>query len=290
MKVVRIRGGLGNQMFQCALLLALRYHFDEPIYADTTWYGTCLKHSYQLEYIFRIGLQYASDRDIKSVTHHTHHYILNRWLRGLVPHKATECRENKDFDYIDDIFSCSSDRYYDGYFEDVRYFSAIEDDIRAAFTFKRPLSERNEAVARRMREVPSVSLHVRRGDYMSKSNKRLFGGICDMDYYAKAINYMRSHVEGAHFFVFSNDIVWCKEHISPLLEGVGVEYIDWNRGWDNYVDMQLMSCCRHNIIANSTFSWWGAWLNDNKQKIVVSPRYLTNVRKKPFALDGWVSF
>lgn len=290
MKVVRIRGGLGNQMFQCALLLALRHHYKEPIYADTSWYGTCLKHTFQLEYIFRIGLQYASDSDIKRVSHHTHHYILNRWLRGILPHKATECRETRDFDYIDDIFSHQGDRYYDGYFEDVRYFSDIEDEIRQAFAFKRPLSERNADVVRRMREQNSVSLHIRRGDYMSKSNKKLFGGICDLAYYEKAIGYMRAHVEDAHFYVFSNDIAWCKTHVSPMLEGVKVEFVDWNRGWDNYVDMQLMSCCRHNIIANSTFSWWAAWLNANAGKIVVSPRRLTNVRKKDFALEGWVAF
>ena len=137
-----------------------------------------------------------------------------------------------------------------------------------------------------MEEVDSVSLHIRRGDYLLPENRELFGGICTLDYYRRAIDYILDKVKNPFFFIFSNDIVWVKENmnISNSL------FITWNSGKDSWQDMFLMSKCKHNIIANSTFSWWGAWLNKNPQKIVISPSRFFNVsNNSDIVPDTWTS-
>jgi hypothetical protein len=126
----------------------------------------------------------------------------------------------------------------------------------------------NSTLAREISDVNAVSLHVRRGDYVHNSKAAATYALCSLDYYNKSIKYVAERVHNAHFFVFSDDIPWVK---SNLEIDFPVKYIDNNFGVDSYNDMRLMSLCKHNIIANSSFSWWGAWLNLNSEKIVVSP-------------------
>ena len=119
----------------------------------------------------------------------------------------------------------------------------------------------------------SISIHIRRGDYMSPENYNMYGCIATPTYYKKAIKVIEEKVENPTFFVFSNDMDWVKKNIQINSR---VFYIDINSGNGSYKDMQLMSNCKHNIIANSSFSWWGAWLNENKNKIVIAPKKWIN--------------
>lgn len=128
----------------------------------------------------------------------------------------------------------------------------------------------------------SVSLHVRRSDYIGS----YFAGICTLEYYAKTVEYMRKHIQKSIFFVFSDDIPWCKEHLN-LADNV--YFIDWNKGKDSYKDLILMSNCKHNIIANSSFSWWGARLNNNPTKIVIAPhKWHQNLDYKDIIPSDWI--
>jgi hypothetical protein len=122
----------------------------------------------------------------------------------------------------------------------------------------------------------SVSIHVRRGDFF-KNKKRIqrYGNICTNSYYKKAINIIKHKINDPIFLVFSDDIDWAKQNFT----GSNFIFVDWNKGKSSYRDMHLMSLCKHNIIANSTFSWWGSWLNNNENKVVISPSKMNNKHK-----------
>jgi hypothetical protein len=147
------------------------------------------------------------------------------------------------------------------------YFSAIKDKVKSEFTFRIPEDPENLQHIHKITSTNSVSIHIRRGDYLNAANINLFGDVCNRAYYEKAIELIKTEVINPHFFIFSNDFSWVKANLH--LENV--TYITSNVGEDSWKDMYLMSLCKHNIVANSTFSWWGAWLNNNTNKIVISP-------------------
>ena len=153
-----------------------------------------------------------------------------------------------------------------------------------AFTFPAFNDKENLSLLEKL-DGNSVALHVRRGDYIGN---KLYQGICDLDYYHAAIEKMCTYVTPSVFCVFSNDIGWCREHLEQYIKAP-VVYVTWNTGAESYRDMQLMSCCAHNIIANSSFSWWGAWLNQNSSKVVIAPKRWLNMEECDFTLpDSWI--
>ena len=133
----------------------------------------------------------------------------------------------------------------------------------------------------------SVSIHVRRGDYLKS---RLYKNICEVDYYRNAIIKAKEIVgKEAHFYFFSNDIEWCTNHLSDLIDDNHFHKVDWNTGANSYKDMLLMSGCRVNIIANSSFSWWSAYLNQREDKIVIAPKKWINKKiLNPIQLPEWI--
>jgi hypothetical protein len=173
------------------------------------------------------------------------------------------------FNYWPNFFELKQDCYLYGYWQSERYFKDFADIIRQDFAFKIPLDERNKKVVLEMTNTQSVSLHVRRGDYVNDPKNSNIMHICSLEYYRQAINYIVKRIEQPVFYIFSDDIAWVKEHLSIEFPCV---YIDHNSGSESYRDMQLMSLCKHHVIANSSFSWWGAWLNANPEKTVIAPR------------------
>jgi hypothetical protein len=159
--------------------------------------------------------------------------------------------------------------YLVGYWQSEKYFVKHKEVIRQELTFKNELSPENLATASSLLKTASVSLHVRRGDYVSSQATNDVHGVCTLDYYRNAISHMARSVESPRFFIFSDDINWVKANLQLDFP---CEYIANNVGANSYVDMRLMSMCKHNIIANSSFSWWGAWLNSNPNKIVIAPK------------------
>jgi hypothetical protein len=157
-----------------------------------------------------------------------------------------------------------------GYFQTELYFIAYRDVILQDFRIKEQLSQNSIQYADVIMNVNSVSLHVRRGDYITNIKTNQTHGTCRPEYYKNAIKYILSEIKVPHFFVFSDDLEWVKEQ--NWLKNLQVTFVNGNTGLKSYEDMVLMALCKHNIIANSSFSWWGAWLNDNVNKIVVAPR------------------
>lgn len=192
------------------------------------------------------------------------------------------------FHYWSGIREVSHNAYLAGHWQSEKYFSDASETIRSDFTFRHPLTKQNAELAGRIGQTMAVSLHVRRGDYVSDTKANAAHGLCSLEYYRAAVLLMAEHVECPEFFVFSDDIAWVKANLKIDFPS---RYLDHNQGAESYNDMRLMSLCRHHIIANSSFSWWGAWLNPNPDKLVIAP-------KKWFAYDsnvadlfpaGWVS-
>jgi hypothetical protein len=268
--MIKLQGGLGNQMFQYAAGKRLAMRRNAELKADGTLYETeqnnMTPRSFELS-CFDMDVQFAQEREIQRFKKEPNLMYRIRRRLGMTPRSLIFTEKQFSFDPA--VLELPDDMYIQGYWVSEKYFKDIEETIRKDFTFSEPLEGKNKEIAGRIGKVNSVSIHVRRGDYVASKKTNSFHGTCDISYYEKAIEYIAKRVDDPHFFVFSDDIEWVKENLSIPYT---TEYIDWNTGKESYRDMQLMSLCKHNIIANSTFSWWGAWLNANEGKIVVAPK------------------
>ena len=177
--------------------------------------------------------------------------------------------KEKYFHFDPDILSVPNNSYLEGYWASEKYFQDISDVIRKEFILKNTPDAINKAMMKRISSCNSISIHVRRNDYVEDKKTNDFHGVCGLEYYNKAVSMIGKKIKNPTFFVFSDDPEWCK--INLRLD-FPTDYVTHNLGKKDYEDMRLMSACKHNIIANSSFSWWGAWLNNNSNKIVVAPK------------------
>ena len=285
MKIVNIIGGLGNQMFQYALAVKLQQMFpqEEIRVFIGAFRGYGLHNGYEVERIFGARFAKASVMDVARVYWPIFNYrcwqVANRFLperRGV--------RENS----MKAIGEADMRRaeFFDGYFQRSWLFADARKAILETFRFPELTGDENRKALEFICQGPTVAIHVRRGDYLKDQQR---SSICSPAYYSKAIAYVKERVEGARFLVFSDDIEWCKATFRDELAGSDAMYVNWNLGEESYRDMQLMSLCNHNIIANSSFSWWGAWLNRHEDKIVVCPeRWYAYSKGNDEAPEEWV--
>lgn len=285
MKIVRIFGGLGNQMFQYALYKSLEHKFNN-VKIDTSDFHYHNHHNgYEIDKIFDTTYNIADKEEIKKITYPRNlliYKIFDKILKKNL-NKGYDICEGKDRRYNKEILNIRNTIYYDGYWQSELYFKDIEKLIRKEFTFKNELDERNLEIAQKIKNTNSVSIHVRRGDYIG--NKSL-GNICGKEYYLKSVEYIEKNIEKPEFFIFSDDIEWAKDSLNINYPKT---YISWNKNQESYKDMQLMSYCKHNIIANSTFSWWGAWLNNNTEKIVIAPKlWFADKKENDIIPEAWI--
>lgn len=285
MKIVNIFGGLGNQMFQYALIKALEERFHETVFADTHLFSDYSRHNgLEIERIFPILLQEASKKEIKDLAYYSSYYNIHKLLKWLHIKKKTTIQETLSEPYHEDVFRNGS-FYYDGYWQDPRYFERVKLELMDCFQFKIPLSTINQETCDSITAQQSVGIHVRRGDYLKKTRYR---GICDIDYYKQAIQIALHHIDHPHFYIFSNDIDWCHIYLTPLFGNNEYSIIDWNKGTNSYIDMQLMSKCKSLIIANSSFSWWAAYLNKTANYIIAPKVWFNATPALKVQLDSWL--
>lgn len=272
MVISHILGGIGNQMFQYAAGRALSQKTSQLHLVDLSGFSTYKLHNgYELNRVFNVDVESADTKKINQLlgwkSNKFAMKVLRRrqfsWLRG------EEFVVEPSLDYWPGLWDRKNNSYLFGYWQSELYFQKFEGIIRQDFSFRQPLIGKNLVLANEIENTSSISLHVRRGDYISDSATRSIMDVCSIDYYRKAIKYIVEQVEAPVFFIFSDDIAWVKKELDIKFPCTFVEH---NRTEESYIDMQLMSLCRHNIIANSSFSWWGAWLNSNSQKIVVAPK------------------
>lgn len=274
MIVVKLMGGLGNQMFQYAFAryLALKNNTsvktDSSIYKTHQWAKDEAVRKFELD-VFNVSAQEASKDELSffkkgKLTKIYHYGVLRLGIRS----SKLYIREPY-FHFFKRALKAKSFCYLDGYWQSEKYFSSIREVLLKDFTLKHELNPSSEEILQKIKACESVSVHVRKTDYIKGSvNSKIYGEITPQ-YYLQAMSKVKEKYSNASFFVFSDDSEWFKKNISTDLP---VTFVDFNRGDDSYQDLYLMSQCKHNIIANSSFSWWGAWLNTNAQKMVIAPQ------------------
>ena len=279
MILIRTIGGLGNQMFQYAVGRALSLESGQLLRLDTssfTDYG--LHQGFELQRVFNCQIQVATQSDFRRVLGWQSSPVVRQLLTrsGFSALRRKGFVVEPHFHYWPGISEVQADCYLVGYWQSGKYFQLHASVICDDFKFALPLTDKNVELAKQISEVQAVSLHVRRGDYINNIKTNAAHGVCPIEYYRAAIQYISNSVKHPYFFIFSDDIAWVKDNLKMEMP---CQYIDHNQGASSFNDMHLMSLCQHHIIANSSFSWWAAWLNPNPGKIVIAPkRWFTNSR------------
>lgn len=279
MIIIRVMGGLGNQLQQYALYRKFG-SLNVLAKLDLSWFSPDNQarmkapRALALSDFESLDMETASEAEVRSLLGRTYDERAGLWekLRGRIAPGTLRTFEESAM-FHEEIFSFR-DRYLVGYFACEAYYADILGTLRREIRFPENSDERNQETMREMAEQVSVSVHIRRGDYLDADNAAMFGGICTEAYYDSCINYIKEKCPGAVFYVFSDDADYVRAHY----QGPEYRIVDWNRGKDSFYDMQLMSCCRHNICANSTFSFWGARLNAHADKIMVRPSIHKNTQ------------
>jgi hypothetical protein len=273
MIISRIIGGLGNQMFQYATLRAIELRTGHVSKVDITPFENYgLHHGFELGRIFsQTPIKIASKSDIKSILGWRSSLGMGRiFLRSdMKLFSPKNYITEYSLAFQKEILNIADDSYLAGYWQSEKYFLDVADHIRKEFTFSESLSAENSKIKEEILSANSISLHIRRGDYVSNPTSLAIHGLCTIEYYQTAVAHIQQHVASPTYFIFSDDIPWVKANLGFLKS---VVYVEHNKDSQSYNDMRLMSLCNHHIIANSSFSWWGAWLNASPNKIVISPR------------------
>jgi hypothetical protein len=274
MIIVKLQGGLGNQMFQYATgrslaeLKQTELKLDDTFLQDKTPKKDFTLRDYELD-IFQLNTKIASRTEIDRFFNKPNGFvnkIVNRIKQQFIKYQVIKQRF---FHFDETVLYCRKNTYLDGYWQSYRYFEPITGIIQKEFTMKSPMDNKNLTLARKIEATQSVAVHIRRGDYVKNEKTNQHHGVCSTKYYQEAIIKMVQKVDNPHFFFFSDDIEWVKDNLMVTYPS---EYVNYNTGKKSYEDMRLMSLCKHNIIANSSFSWWGAWLNPHAEKMVIAPK------------------
>lgn len=287
MKIVNILGGLGNQMFIYAMYLALKEaHPKEEIFISTRCFnGYQLHNGYELDRVFGISAPEANIFQIMKLAYPYFNYTTWRIMKHWLPKRKTMAYGTSQIPFSYSEVTREDDIFYDGYWQNEKNFISIREKILDTFRFPELEGEKNIALKNLLKKKRTVSCHIRRGDYLKEPNLC----VCTPVYYIESIKKIIELVNPEQFCIFSDDIDWCKSNISSLIAGKDVVYVDWNNHENSYCDMHLMSLCNYNIIANSSFSWWGAWLNTHDDKIVICPEkwVFGPIINEPIC-DGWI--
>lgn len=288
MDVVIIFNGLGNQMSQYAFYLK-----KKSINTNTEFITFCNDHNgLELNKVFNIDCGNTFKRKIL--------YFIFRLLLTKKVSLITDplklflgvlgCKiinENFNYNFNPSFLKSGSglNFYYGGWHSD-KYFISESSLINEVYDFHSPfLNSKNTNILDDILNSNSISFHIRRGDFMSDNNINLFGSICNNDYYNMAIDKVENYIDNPHYFIFSNDMEWVKANIKLKM----VTYVECNSGNNSWIDLYLMSNCKHNIIANSSFSWWGGWLNKFENKIVICPsKFSSNDINSDVFPSNWI--
>lgn len=271
MVAVQMSGGLGNQMFEYALYLKLKSMGKEVKMDDFTCYGPGERK--KMLDVFGITYDRMTQEEYIKMTDSCLK-LSHKIRRKLTGRKNLAYRE-ADSNFDPEILK-RDPALFEGYFQTEKYFKDIEKQVRDAFMFRNYTpSDTVKKWEQQIASCMAVSVHIRRGDYLLPKHSHLYEGICDDRYYTDAIALIKEKYPDAVFFFFSNDTEWVKAHYS----GPKYVVVEGNDEESGYADLYLMSRCRHHIIANSSFSWWGAWLNPDKEKNVIAPKKWLNGRE-----------
>ncbi len=291
-KVIKFKGGLGNQLFQYAFLRYIELICQEtPVKADLFYYNSFHNSTVRKPRIlkFKVKLDTASKFEVNEIC------IFKRYgnplkllYKGILFFEIKLNRKyffesSRVFMHYDQLAKHS---YYDGYWQSYSYIEAIEPYLRKEIVPNFKLSLNTQALVNNMSEENSVFIGIRRGDYLTSAKNKKRYGTFDQPYYTRAINYIKERVKNPVFYVFSNDIAWVKDNMQ--FEG-NVVYRNPEDQTSDVEELVLMGSCKHAIIVNSTFHWWGAWLIENKDKVIIAPKqWYADGTENDIVPESWV--
>ncbi|MFA6226873.1 MAG: alpha-1,2-fucosyltransferase [Candidatus Paceibacterota bacterium] len=274
MIITKIKGGLGNQLFQYAFGRYISINQKDILKLDTDseTSGKDTVREFTLNN-FNINAEIATPSEILKVK-----YPLGIFSKFIRIFKSKILRIH-NIGYIPNILN-ASEKYFDGFWQSYKYLEPIKNELLKEITLKQTIEAKYSALLTQIRNTNSVSIHIRRGDYVNDQRTKSAHFTFGLEYYEKAIQIIKEKIQDPIFFVFSDDIEWAKENIKTnstttfIIKPTIVE--------KDEEEIILMSLCKHNIIANSSFSWWGAWLNQNPGKIVIAPKKWNNRYQKEY--------
>lgn len=292
MIVGNLIGGLGNQMFQYACARALALHLNLPLKFNIDHFDSHNTHNgFELERVFGLKLDTADSKELRNILGWGRNEPIIRrilskpllsWFAGQ--HFLSE----PHFRYWSKLYDrARKGGYLHGYWQSELYFADHADQIRADFTFNKELHGHNLQIAQLISKRTAISIHVRRGDYVSNRDAHSLHGTCPPEYYHSAIQALLEKCPDAHLFAFSDDPGWVCQILQPRYPNLTI--VKHNKGVESHNDMRLMSMCNHHVIANSSFSWWGAWLNPRPDKMIIAPaRWFANgIDTHDLIPDSW---
>jgi hypothetical protein len=286
MLIVKLTGGLGNQLFQYAMGRAMTEQSNEELRLDINSFIWDKLRNYALS-PFTLHARIASNDEIKKIKNYNVNIkdrILHKIIGKSIPYYLYSSIKEPIFSFDTNFNKYRTKNVYlEGYWQSEKYFIQIRslllkeinvDDSKLSITTR-------SLKSRILNLENSVSIHVRRGDYISNTLTSEFHGSCDLNYYKNAMNVIEQSIEAPIYFVFSDNKSYVKEMFENNENIIIVEGISFD-----YEELLLMSLCKHNIIANSSFSWWGAWLNQNSNKKVIAPsRWFLNNEMQELSMD-----
>jgi hypothetical protein len=268
MIITKLIGGIGNQMFQYAIARSIAYTNQTDFKMDITGFETYTLREYELGH-FNIIEHFAKNEEIQRYKEKKS--FCTAFFGKLFPNLQDYryYKEKRTFHYDPGVFKLKGNVYLDGYWQTEKYFKSVGDIIKNDFTVKTEPDEKNRALLDNIKNCNAVAVHIRRGDYVLDPQISSRRGTCSLNYYRKSVDIIAKRISDPHFFVFSDDPKWTKENIKIDFPTTYITHNEPNKG---YEDLRLMRHCNHFIIANSSFSWWGAWLSRNSDKMVLAPK------------------
>jgi len=251
---------------------------------DISWFNNISNNTTPRNYClgaFNIVEKFASPDEIKKFKKNR---IYNLLVEEQKPYHQRSFVKERHFYFNPKISKLSDNTYIEGYWQSEKYFKSIENIIRQEVTLKKPFFNKYKSL---IDKTNSIAIHIRKGDYVTDMKTNEAHGVCPLDYYYTAIKKIVESVALPHFFVFSDDITWAKNNLKIKHPVIFVS----DKQNKNHEELMLMSMCKHQIIANSAFSWWGAWLNNNPNKIVIAPRKWFNnlsINTKDLIPEPWI--
>lgn len=287
--ITKLIGGIGNQMFQYAIARSIAHTKQTDFKMDISGFESYALRKYELGN-FNIVEHFANSKEIQKFKEKKS--CFSAFFRKIFPHSPNSedhyYKEKESFDYDPMVCELKGNLYLEGYWQTEKYFKNIESVIRNEFTVRTESERKNKDLLCKIKNCNAVAIHVRRGDFVTDPQTESFHGTCSLDYYNKCVDIIAKRINKPYFFIFSDDPKWTKENLQIDFP---TTYISHNAPNKEYEDLRLMHHCKHFIIANSSFSWWGAWLSRNPNKIVLAPkRWLRKegINAKDLIPEGWI--
>lgn len=286
MIIIKLYGGLGNQMFQYAFGRKISIANNRALKLDIKEYKIKQNRSFALK-PFNIKADIATAKDIdRYIKRNKIIKKIYKTLDSFRPINTKKIITEPHFHFSPDAINAGADVYIDGHWQSEKYFKDIKDIIKNEFKLKKPIDSKYKNILNAVHSAESVSIHFRKTDYASSKHLRIYHGL-NLNYYQAAISLIKEKISNPIFFIFSDDIEWVKNNIPLPSSSVFVS----RKNLKDYEELIFMSNCKHNIIANSTFSWWGAWLNRNPEKQIIAPKKWfkdTNINIKDLIPKSWI--